>query len=326
MVVIPRDSSALAGSALSHTAWTREHSPIPPWEGALPTAVAEAYFKVSDQALILEGPAFDREGNLLFVDVGNGRVMRLSRFLKLETLYSDPALRPAGLAIHRDGRVFIAGLGDFSAGTIVSIDGDGRNAEVVLPASAGFVPDDLVFDANGGLYFTDFRGTATQPTGGVFYVSPDHTRISPLMPGMALANGVALSPDGKILWATEFGLGRLHRVELKDATTVGPFGSTVPHHFTGRAPDSMRVDAEGNVYVAMYTQGRILVFNPNGLPIGQILMPGRDEGSFLKTSSLALVPGSRELLIVARDEIRGGGAMVFRAEGFGAGLKLFSHA
>jgi lactonase len=37
----------------------------------------------------------------------------------------------------------------------------------------------------------------------------------------------------------------------------------------------MRTDADGNVYVAMYHQGRILAFNPYGFPIGQILLPGR---------------------------------------------------
>jgi lactonase len=36
----------------------------------------------------------------------------------------------------------------------------------------------------------------------------------------------------------------------------------------------MRADADGNLYVAIYGQGRVLVFNKNGLPIGQILLPG----------------------------------------------------
>ncbi|MDQ8030472.1 MAG: SMP-30/gluconolactonase/LRE family protein [Bordetella sp.] len=312
-------------SALVHTANSRGLAPIPAWEMSLRTAVAKPYFKVSDQPLALEGPAFDRRGDLLFVDVHGGRVLKLSRSMELSTVYCDPTLRPAGLAIHRDGRIFVAGLGDFKSGAIVAIDAEGKNFEEIVPASAGFVPDDLVFDDAGGLYFTDFKGSAFEPSGGVYYVKPDLRTIVAVLPRMALANGVALSPDGKVLWATEFGLSRLHRVELKDATTIAPFGSTVPHHFSGKAPDSMRTDREGNVYVAMYTQGRIMVFSPDGMPIGQILMPGRDQNHFLKTSSLALVQGSDELLIVARDEHGDGGAMIFKAQGFAEGLALFSH-
>ncbi len=46
-----------------------------------------------------------------------------------------------------------------------------------------------------------------------------------MLPRLAMANGVALSPDGKALWATEFSRNLLHRVELADATTVAPFGT-----------------------------------------------------------------------------------------------------
>ncbi len=35
----------------------------------------------------------------------------------------------------------------------------------IVPAEAGFVVNDIVFDAKGGFYFTDFRGTSTDPKG-----------------------------------------------------------------------------------------------------------------------------------------------------------------
>jgi lactonase len=65
-----------------------------------------------------------------------------------------------------------------------------------------------------------------------------------------MANGVALSPNGKVLWATESGRNLLQRIELSDATTIAPVGSTIPYHFIGPLPDSMRVDRDGNVYIA----------------------------------------------------------------------------
>jgi lactonase len=314
-----------AETALSYTADTRMLAPIPAAERDLPTVTAEPYFKVSDGNVALEGPAYDREGNLHFVDCYGGHVHRLSPQRVLTTVYTDQKLRPAGIAIHSDGRIFVAGVGDFACGSIVALNPDGSRARTIVPPGDGHVPDDLVFDRHGGFYFTDFQGMPTRPTGGVYHVSPDFEINSVVLPNMAGANGVALSPDERVLWATEFAAGRLHRVDLDEHGGIAHFGATVPYQFVGRAPDSMRTDADGNVYVAMYHQGRILAFNSYGFPIGQILLPGRDQNRFLKSTSLAFVPGSRELVIVARDEIGGGGAMIFRAQGFARGTTLFSH-
>lgn len=314
-----------AASALTYTSGTHGLAPIPFSERGLPTATAETFFKVSETPLALEGPAYDRRGNLLFVDIYGGRVLKLSTDGALSTVYADETLRPAGIAIHKDGRIFVAAVGDFSRGSVIAMDADGGHAQVIVPTDAGYVPDDMVFDPHGGFYFTDFKGGPTTPVGGVYHVGPDFKTITPVIPHMAAANGVALSQDGKVLWATEFCLGRLHRVELTDPVTTAHFGGSVPFHFTGRSPDSMRTDADGNVYVAMYHQGRILVFNPCGIPIGQILLPGRDNNQFLKSTSLAFVPGSRDLVIVSRDEVGAGGSMIFRARGLAPGIQLFSH-
>jgi lactonase len=61
--------------ALTYDAQTRGPVPIPPSERGLQTVVAEPWFKVSGHAVILEGPAFERNGNLLFCDVSGGRVL-----------------------------------------------------------------------------------------------------------------------------------------------------------------------------------------------------------------------------------------------------------
>lgn len=54
-----------------------------------------------------------------------------------------------------------------------------------------------------------------------------------------------------------------------------------------------------------------MVFNRNGLPIGQIVLPDRDKGRNLKSTSLAIRPGHRELFIVANSGTEPGGAMIF---------------
>ncbi|SDB10064.1 SMP-30/gluconolactonase/LRE family protein [Pseudomonas sp. NFACC13-1] len=295
-------------------------------EKELPTVTADLWLKVSDGPLQLEGPSFDRAGNLLFVEVFGGQVLKVDPEKKLSVVVPKNALGSAGLAIHKDGRLFVAGLGNFkNTGNLTAYKPDGSGKQVIIPASKNHLVDDLVFDSTGGFYFTDFKGTSTQPTGGVYYVPAGGKTIVSILPNLAIANGIALSPDGKTLWVTEFATGLLHRIELKDAKTIAPFGEAVVYRFSGPSPDSMRVDQDGNLYVALYSQGRVLVLNPNGLPIGQILIPGREKGHFLRSTSMALKPGTNEVYLVSNDGSLGEGSAIFRAKGFANAAKLYSH-
>ena len=69
----------------------------------------------------------------------------------------------------------------------------------------------------------------------------------------------------------------------------------------------------------------MLAFNTNGIPIGQVLLPGGDEGHHLQSTSLAIKPDTNELYIVTSDGSGGRGATVFRAKGFAKALPLYSH-
>jgi lactonase len=315
-----------AAVALTYDSQTRGPAPIPPSERNLQTVVAEPWFKVSNEPMILEGPAFERNGNLLFCDVSGGRVLRLTPDKRVSTVVRLNGLSPGGLAIHKDGRIFIAAMNlPKRTGSILTVKSDGTGMQTIVPATAGYMPNDLVFDAHGGLYFSDFRGISTEPKGGAYYVSPDFKAITPVVPHLAMANGIALSPDGKELWITEFSRNLLHRIELAGPTTITPIGTAIPYHFIGPAPDSMRADSDGNVYVAMYGQARVLAFNKNGIPIGQVLLPGRDQGHNLQSTNMALKPGTNDLYIVTNDGTNGQGATIFHARTFAKALPLYSH-
>lgn len=296
--------------------------PVPPAEQGLPTEIAEDWFTVSPTNKILEGAIFDAQGNLLFCNVSDRKVMRIGPEKQAETVLSLEELAPGGLALHEDGRLFIAAL-DLAGGkgAILAWSPLTGKTETILPVEAGYWPNDLVLDMNGGLYFSNFRRQDASPAGGIYYMPPDYSSVTPVMPKLAQANGVALSPDGKTIWATEFAKNRLHRAQLQDETTLTPTGLAVPWHFTGPAPDSMRVDSDGNVYVAIYGQGRVLIFNKNGLPVGQILLPGRDQGLNLLSTSLAIDPRARELFIVSSNDDSEKEAAIFRAPAIAKGQK-----
>src|SRR3712207_8856532 len=69
---------------------------------------------------------------------------------------------------------------------------------------------------------TLFPYTTLFRSGGVWYVPPDGAAPVPVVRNLAVANGVALSPEGRRLWVGEFALGRLYRLDLVGATALAP--------------------------------------------------------------------------------------------------------
>jgi len=84
--------------------------PIPSSERGLQTVVAEPWFKVSREPRVLEGPAFERNGDLLFCDVSGRRVLRLTPDKRLSTVIGLDDIGPGGIAVNKDGRIFMAAM------------------------------------------------------------------------------------------------------------------------------------------------------------------------------------------------------------------------
>lgn len=290
--------------------------PIPPSETGLTTLLAEPWFKISDEFKQLEGLCFDRHGNLYLLEVFGGTIYRLDvATMTLSEIYHAETLKPAAIKIHKDGRLYVCCLGDFTTGQIFAMDPDGKNRQTILD---GYVADDLVFAADGSFYFTHFVGTSCDPTGGLYHLSADGNTVTPILEKMAGPNGVALSIDEKRVWVTETNANRLHLIELADdRISIAPYGTSVPYHFTGfHGPDSCSIDAADNLYVAMYGQGRVMIFNRLGFPIGQVLIPGRDQGRHLRTTHPMMIPGTSDLLICTNDHEGGNGSWIFKSKGF----------
>lgn len=316
-------SAARAGEGFIRDAAAFGPAPVPPAEQGLQTVVATPLRSVGSDRHILEGAVFDRAGTLYFCDVTGRKIRTLTPENEVVDHVVLGEFAPSGLAFGPDGRLFVAAKDPTGTkGYILAVSGPEKTVDVIVDADRGFLPNDLVFDARGGIYFSDCKGSSTVSGGGIVYLAPDLKTFTTVIPDMGQANGVALSPDDSVVWATEYAREQLHRTTVRNATERVPFRSHIPYRFVGRGPDSMRVDADGNVYVAMMSQGRVLIFNPNGFPIGQILLPGRDRGENLLSTSLAIHPRKKEVRIVSSNAPESGSAdaVIFAAPAFAPGI------
>lgn len=301
-------------------------APIPPAERGLQTVEARLFAEVplpSDAPAnmsILEGLAFNHAGNLYFSNPPMGRIYELNMETRETALICQlpEGWQPTAVKLHRDGRLFVTCI-VFGEGSFVAVISPEGEVLAKVAESALHYFDDLVFDMQGGFYLSDLSGSPAEPTGGVWYVAPGRNEPSCVVTGMVGTNGIALSPQGDALWVTEYGAGKLHHFKIDSQHRIPRFASShVPYYFTGlEGADSACIDADGNVYVAMCGQGRFLVFNSNGMPIGQVLLPGRDEGSMLMSTHPQLRPGTDELYLCSADK-RTGKAGIFVARGFAA--------
>ncbi len=302
-----------------------EKFPLPPSEADLTAINAEPWLQVDeDPDVYLEGPAFDRQGNLYVTTIFNNRIIKISPDKQITTIFNKKGIMPDGIAIHKDGRLFVACL----SGELMAMNPDGTNITYIKPRYHGRPKsmNDLVFDSEGNLYVSDFSGTPGDPTGGIYRFSSDFKTVTPVIEGLASANGVAFAPEGNALWICETSRNTLLHIELlDDGITINPIaGATTPYHYTGGPGgcDSLRVDMAGNVYQCLIFQGRALVLNKRGVPVANVLIPGRDEGKHLITPNLAFKPDTDEAYIIAGGE---GGAWIYKFHGLAKAFKLYSH-
>jgi lactonase len=298
--------------------------PLPLELAQLPIIEAEPWFQIDPGVgCLLEGPSFDREGNLFVTSPPKGLVFRITHQKQMKIIFDNKNVEVDGSAFHRDGRLFIVCL----TGEILILNPDDFKPTSLYPKYRGksLTMNDLVFDPNGNLYVTDFTGTIMDPTGGVFRVSSDAKKVQPVVLHLASPNGISLSPENNVLWVGESARNDVLRVALlDDGVSCRPVVGVLPvYQSVGcSGPDSNKVDSAGNLYQCITGQGRIIISNSLGIPIANVVVPGREDGKSLATTNLAFRPGTNEGYITASGV---GGAWIYKFRGLAAGLTLFSH-
>lgn len=212
----------------------------------------------------LEGPVFDAAGNLYVSDIPWGRIFRID------------AQGAWSLVTEYDGEP--NGMKFLDADTLLITDY--KNGLMRLDVASGEVTpflerrnserfkgvNDLVFDAEGNLYFTDQGQSGLHDPSGRLYRLRPNGQLDLLLSNVPSPNGVALSPDGRVLYLAVTRGNCVWRVPLLPDGSV----AKVSQFFTSygpSGPDGLAVDAEGKLLIANPGLGYVWVLNARAEPV-----------------------------------------------------------
>jgi gluconolactonase len=249
-----------------------------------------------------EGPIAMPDGSVLLVEIERQTLSRVHPDGTVEVVAKTGG-GPNGAAIGPDGKCYLCNNGgfewhrgpdgmrpilqanDYSGGRIERVDLATGKVELLY---TGFGerklrgPNDLVFDNQGGFWFTDLGKSRAHDMdrGGIWYAKADGSFIKEVVHPVLTPNGIGLSPDGTRLYVAETQTGRvwywdiLGPGDVMRAAFPSPHGGTLLAGVGGfQMFDSLAVDSAGNVCVATLMNPGITVIAPDGKSVEHVPMP-----------------------------------------------------
>ena len=245
----------------------------------------------------LEGPSFDRDGNLWFTDIPFGRIFRITPKKDWELVVQYDGW-PNGLKIHKDGSIWIA---DYKEGLLKLDPKTGKIENILRTAfSEGFKGlNDLHFASNGDLYFTDQGQTGiADPTGRVFRLRANGA-LDRLCSNVPSPNGITLSTVEKHCYVAATRSQQVWRLPLMADGSISKTGVAVQLSGGVAGPDGIEIDSENGLLVCHLGVG-IWRFDSNMLPthlvhsvdpqhhhLANIAFGGKDRKTLYITESLS---------------------------------------
>lgn len=223
-----------------------------------------------------EGPVWDMDSeSIIFTDFTPHKIFKWNKIDGL-SIFREQSGRAVGLTMDADGRILCC---ETQGRRISRIE---KNGEVVSLASHYDgkrlnSPNDVIVKSDGTVYFTDPYSTAMGDTkeltgNGVYKVAPETGEVT-LLGNFNRPNGLAFSPDEKLLYIDDTNLQNVQVFEVTEAGTLKN-GRLFAQLDTGAgkgAADGMKVDSQGNVYVT--GPGGIWIYAANGEKLGLLRLP-----------------------------------------------------
>jgi gluconolactonase len=220
----------------------------------------------------LEGPSFDRRGNLWLTDIVFGRIFRVTPAGEWSVVAEYDG-EPNGLAFHRDGW---AAITDAKRG-LLRLNPETGEVSPLLPRARreGFRGvNDCTFAKNGDLFFTDQGQTGLQdPAGRVYRLRAGASQADALISNVPSPNGLVLTEDAHTLYVAATRDNAIWRVPITEDGGVIRVGRFIAMSGGLAGPDGMAMDVEGNIAVAHAGMGSVWIFSRLGEPLLRIRSP-----------------------------------------------------
>jgi gluconolactonase len=262
----------------------------------------------------LEGPAFDRQGNLYFTDIPFGRIFRASPAGQVN-LVAEYDGEPNGLKIRADGRIFVT---DYRNGIMAVDPVSGAVTSVLGRHYTEHLRgvNDLFFAANGDMYFTDQGRTGHHdPTGGVYRVSASG-RLEKILATGINPNGLVTNLDETVLYVGMTNANAVWHLTLMPDGGVTAVGTMIQMS-GGIGPDGLGLTADGGLVVAHPGMGAVWIFSRRGEPLYRVNSCGSDL-----VTNLAFGGDDMKTLYITDS----GNGQILRARVPVAGRAMHSHA
>jgi gluconolactonase len=189
--------------------------------------------------------------------------------------------------VERPGKLFPVGQADdYVRGSIQVVDPATGKFETLYDGCDGrrlCGPNDLVFDGDGGFWFTDHGKTRERDgdRGAVYYAKADGSMIKEAIFPLYAPNGIGLSPDERTLYVVEtptarcwaFPLSGPGQIESAKGVFRGDRGRMVVGLGGYQMFDSLAVDGDGHVCVATPITGAVTDIWADGSCVDQYLFP-----------------------------------------------------
>ena len=283
-----------------------------------------------------EGPIAMADGSVILVEMFGPRITRVHPDGTKETV-AEIVGGPNGLALGPDGALYLCNNG--GCFTAVEMNGllfpgpfdpssyvGGRIQKVDIATGAVTdlytecdgrpfcAPNDIVFDADGGFWFTDhgIRRAAerTSDITSIYYGKADGSGVQEVVHPVDSPNGIGLSPDGGIVYWAETLTGRVFKRTITSPGVIEKVPAIDPSVLVCGLPgfqllDSLAVDGEGNICVATLVNGAVTVISPAGevldqFPTGDLMTTnvcfGDNDGSGEYRDAYVTLSGTGKLV------------------------------
>jgi sugar lactone lactonase YvrE len=217
-----------------------------------------------------EGPVWvERDRALWFVDIKKPAIHRLAPGDGSTRSWDAPAL--VGFIVPSDDGKFIAGL----QSGLFSFDpesGDFNPLVQVKSPVPGNRLNDGVIDPHGRLWFGTMDNAEKEKC-GAFYCFAGGKLVLTVIQDVAITNGPAVSPDGRLLYVVDTLRGAIECADIHDDGTLGPARPFVKISPTEGFPDGPTVDSEGCVWIGLYSGWEARRYSPAGEFLDRVRFP-----------------------------------------------------